>query len=89
MNGETGIGNENAELMVPVDANSGDIGGFGIGSEFAWQWQAYAGYRFTKLFQVTAGYRRVSMDYGKGESDNRFVYDMATFGPVVRMGFSF
>jgi len=67
----------------------GDIGGFGIGSDFAWQLQAYAGYRFTKLFQLTAGYRYLSMDYDKGESTNRFIYDMDTFGPVLRMGFNF
>ena len=67
----------------------GDIGGFGIGSDFAWQLQAYAGYRFTKLFQVTAGYRYLSMDYDKGESTTRFIYNMDTFGPVVRMGFNF
>ena len=36
---------------------SGDLGGFGVGSDFTWQLQAYAGYRFAKLFQLTAGYR--------------------------------
>jgi hypothetical protein len=66
-----------------------DIGGFGMGSDFAWQLQAYAGYRFTKLFQVTAGYRYLSMDYDKGESSTRFIYNMDTFGPVIRMGFNF
>jgi hypothetical protein len=33
------------------------MSGFGIGSEFAWQVQAYAGYRFSRLFQITGGYR--------------------------------
>jgi len=67
----------------------GDIGGFGIGSDFAWQLQAYAGYRFTKLFQLTAGYRYLSMDYDKGESTTRFIYNMDTFGPELKMGFNF
>jgi hypothetical protein len=67
----------------------GDMGGFGVGSDFAWQIQAYAGYRFSKLFQLTGGYRVLSVDYNKGSSDNRFLYDMSTFGPVVRFGFNF
>jgi hypothetical protein len=67
----------------------GDIGGFGVGSDFAWQIQAYAGYRFSKLFQVTAGYRILGMDYEKGSGENRFKYDMDIFGAVVRFGFNF
>jgi hypothetical protein len=67
----------------------GDIGGFSIGSDFAWQMQAYGGYRFSKLFQVTAGYRVISVDYKNGSGENRFLYDIDTFGPVVRFGFNF
>jgi hypothetical protein len=67
----------------------GDIGGFGIGSDLSWQIQAYAGYRFSKLFQLTGGYRFIDMDYDKGSSDDRFMYNMSTFGPVVRFGFNF
>ena len=66
----------------------GEIGGFGIGSDFAWQIQAYAGYRFSKLFQITGGYRVISLDYSKGEGENRFLYDIDTFGPVIRFGFN-
>jgi hypothetical protein len=67
----------------------GEIGGFGIGSGFAWQVQAYAGYRFSKLFQLTGGYRVIGIDYDKGSGNDRFLYDMDTFGPVVRLGFNF
>jgi hypothetical protein len=67
----------------------GDIGGFGVGSDFAWQLQAYAGYRFSKLFQLTGGYRIIAMDYDKGLDAERFVYKVDTFGPVIRMGFNF
>lgn len=67
----------------------GDIGGFGIGSDFAWQIQGYAGYRFSKLFQLTGGYRYIGMDYDNGSGNSRFLYDMDTFGPVVRLGFNF
>ncbi|HTE23282.1 hypothetical protein [Flavitalea sp.] len=67
----------------------GDIGGFGVGSDFAWQVQAYAGYRFSKLFQITAGYRVLGMNYDKGNDENRFLYDMNIFGPVLKFGFNF
>jgi len=67
----------------------GDFGGFGIGSDFTWQVQAYAGYGFSKLFQLTAGYRVIGVDYDKGTGLNRFVYDIITFGPVVRLGLNF
>jgi len=67
----------------------GDIGGFGIGSDLTWQLQGYAGYRFGKVFQLTAGYRYLSVNYDKGVDSERFVFNMASFGPVVRFGFNF
>jgi len=66
----------------------GEIGGFGIGSDLAWQIQAYAGYRFSKLFQITGGYRIISLDYESGSGENRFMYDVNTSGPVLRLGFN-
>ncbi len=67
----------------------GEIGGFGIGSDFAWQVQAIAGYRFSKLFDMSLGYRIISLDYQDGDGAKAFVYDVNTFGPMVRFGFSF
>lgn len=67
----------------------GEIGGFGIGSDLAWQIQAYAGYRFSKLFQITGGYRIISLDYENGNGQDRFMYNVDTSGPVVRFGFNF
>jgi hypothetical protein len=67
----------------------GDLGGFGIGSDFTWQLQAYAGYRFSKLFQLTAGYRILGIDYDKGTGKERFIFNMNEFGPVLRIGFNF
>jgi hypothetical protein len=67
----------------------GDFGGFGVGSDFTWQLQAYAGYRFSKVFQLTAGYRILGVNYDKGSNADRFIYKVDTFGPVLRMGFNF
>jgi len=67
----------------------GEIGGFGIGSDLAWQVHAYAGYRFSKLFEMTGGYRYISLDYETGSGQDRFKYDVDTSGPVIRFGFNF
>lgn len=67
----------------------GDLGGFGVGSDFTYQLQAYAGYRFNKVFQLTAGYRFLSTDYKKQLDYSQFVFDMNESGPVIRFGFNF
>jgi hypothetical protein len=67
----------------------GDMGGFGVGSDFTWQLQAYAGYQFTKLFQLTAGYRILYTDFASGEAPKDFVFKVNEFGPVIRFGFNF
>jgi hypothetical protein len=67
----------------------GDIGGFGIGSDFTWQMQVYAGYKFSRLFQLTAGYRLLSTNYDKGSGSEQFIFDIDEFGPVIRFGFNF
>jgi hypothetical protein len=66
-----------------------DIGGFGIGSEFAWQAQLDVGYRFSKLFQLGLGYRFIGIDYEKGSESDRFLYDVDTYGPALKFGFNF
>jgi hypothetical protein len=66
-----------------------DIGGFGIGSKFAWQIQADFGYRFSKLFHATIGYRDIDVNYENGNDSERFLYNIATFGPVIRLRFNF
>lgn len=67
-----------------------DLGGFGIGSQDTYQVQIYGGYRFSKLFQATAGYRALSIDYvSEAGGSERFNYDVKTTGPVLRLGFNF
>jgi hypothetical protein len=60
-----------------------------VGSDLTWQLQAYAGYRFGKVFQLTAGYRILSIDYDKVVDKERFIYNVDTFGSVLRFGFNF
>jgi hypothetical protein len=63
----------------------GDIGGFGIGSDFAWQAQAVLRWQATPTFGLLAAYRYFDMDYEK----DRFKYDMATSGPALGVVFTF
>lgn len=67
----------------------GNLGGFGIGSELFWQLQANAVWRSSPRTQWSFGYRIIDIDYDRGQGLDRFVYDMATFGPVVKFGFRF
>jgi hypothetical protein len=66
-----------------------EVGGFGIGSDLAMQAQITAGYRFSKLFDMNVGFRAISLDYESGDGGKTFIYDITTFGPMLRFGFSF
>jgi hypothetical protein len=67
-----------------------DIGGFGIGSQFAWQLQPDIFYRASKLLQFGIGYRAISMNYNNNKSgSDYFLYDMQEYGPQIRIGFNF
>jgi hypothetical protein len=65
----------------------GDIGGFGVGSEFSWQ--AIGGYGFEFgtyqgiTFSGVIGYRALSVDYVQGEGRQRYEFDMLQHGPVL------
>jgi hypothetical protein len=67
----------------------GNVGGFGAGSDLMWQIMADVGYRPSEAWFFTFGYRVIDFDYDQGSGSDRFVYDMQTFGPVLRLGFTF
>ncbi len=67
----------------------GNVGGFSVGSKFYWQMQAYVGYRVSEIFTLSAGYRLIDINYESGTGSDRFLYDVNTFGPVIRFGFTF
>lgn len=60
-----------------------DFGGFGIGSDYAWQINPFAGYQFSKLFEVNAAFRWNGMKYETGSGDELFIYDMTLYGPSI------
>jgi hypothetical protein len=67
----------------------GAVGGFGVGSDFAWQVFPQIGYRFGSLFELTGGFRAITMDYEDGSGNEKFVYDLTTYGPQLGARFHF
>jgi hypothetical protein len=69
----------------------GDVGGFGIGSQFAWQIRPTVAYRISKHWSVGAAYWALGMDYVSGEvgDGDYFKYDVTTFGPEIGFGYTF
>jgi hypothetical protein len=64
-----------------------DIGGFGLGSELAWNTVARVDYRMSASFALTLGYRVFDVKYEDGEGDDKFVYDTRMMGPLLAMTF--
>jgi hypothetical protein len=69
-------------------AGEANIGGFGVGSDFTWNVQAFVGYRTTLFGQDTTfalGYRALSQDYDDGD----FEWDVTMHGPVLGVAVRF
>jgi hypothetical protein len=60
----------------------GDVGGFGVGSasDFSWQVVAGMGYRITDRTTLSAGYRKLDIDYKAGDDAE---LDMTLEGPFA------
>lgn len=67
----------------------GDVGGFGVGSELAWQGIATLRWQATPSFGVLAAYRYIDMDYEDGDGNAAFIYDVSISGPALGFVFTF
>ena len=71
----------------------GDIGGFGVGSDFQWMATGLVTYRFGLLgddnARFGAGYRAIHQDYSDGSGANKFEWDVTLHGPVFALGIEF
>jgi opacity protein-like surface antigen len=63
----------------------GDVGGFGVGSEFSWNVYGGVGYRFTSWLSATLGYRYMHVDYDK----DGFLMNVNVQGFLLGLGFRF
>jgi hypothetical protein len=66
-----------------------DVGGFGVGSDFAWNASALLGYRFGSSWAAELGYRVLSLDFEKGSGSDQLAYDLTMSGPIIGVSFSF
>ncbi len=66
-------------------AAQGDVGGFGVGSEIAWNTQATVGVNFSRNVFGELGYRYMYVDYDQ----NDFLYQMNSYGLFAGLGFKF
>jgi len=67
----------------------GDIGGFGVGSDFAWNVVARFNWNFSENMFAAFGYRILDMDYENGSGNNLFAYDVAQSGPIAGIAWRF
>ena len=67
----------------------GDIGGFGAGSDFAWQLFPVIGVDVGKRSTLGVGYRVIGMDYQTGSGNQLFKYDVITQAFVLGAAFHF
>lgn len=66
-------------------AAKSDIGGFSVGSDFAWTLQATVGYNFNERYSLELGYRYLHTDY----TNNAFTYDIANGGIYTSLNIKF
>jgi hypothetical protein len=67
----------------------GDLGGFGIGSDFTWHASAFANWKVSEHGSVLLGYRHLDVDYDDGSGSSRFRWDVAEGGPAAGFAWRF
>jgi hypothetical protein len=69
----------------------GDIGGFGVGSDFSWQVSAFFDYRFgkSKRHSLVLGWRHLDWDYKADGGGRNFELDTYMTGPIIGARFRF
>lgn len=65
----------------------GDIGGFGIGSDFAWQGLGLVEWQPFENVSFLAGYRALDINYEDGSGNDYFNFDATIHGPMLGVNF--
>lgn len=63
----------------------GDVGGFGVSSDFTWQAYVGLGWQMTRRSTLALGYRGLGTDYSHGD----FGSDTVSHGPLLGIQFTF
>jgi len=67
----------------------GDVGGFGVGSDSAWQFVSRFNWQLGDSLVMIFGYRVIDVDYDDGANAERVVFDVRSSGPVVGFGWRY
>ena len=72
----------------------GSVGGFGVGSHFAWSAIGLVGYRFKfiKKFhrqRIAWVFERWDQNYDTGSGDDKFEFDATMYGPIMGLAIGF
>jgi len=67
----------------------GDIGGFGVSSDFTWQALGLIDFQPWRHVAILAGYRAIGVDYASGSGSEKFTYDVTIHGPVAGIDIRF
>lgn len=65
----------------------GDIGGFDIGSDFAWHLSLHGQWRLGKLVSAISGFRVIDVKYDSGSGSDFFLMDVTVQGPMAGVTF--
>ncbi len=86
-----------AKLVLPISEHwqfqiNGDVGGFGVSSDFTWSTTAAFGFNF-EFFDLPAtvllGYRGMGWDYSDGSGNDEFAFDVTQHGPLLGLSLHF
>lgn len=66
-----------------------DVGGFGVGSDLAWQAMAHFDWQIGKHWGAAFGYVALDMDYETGDGADFFHYDILGAGPFAAVTYRF
>jgi hypothetical protein len=66
---------------------TGDIGGFGVGSDLTWQGAGIIDWQPFKYVSFIGGYRAIYVDYESGSGSNLFKFDATMHGPLIGVNF--
>jgi hypothetical protein len=67
----------------------GDIGGFGVGSDFAWHVTAHFDWHTSDSFSVLLGWRILDVDFEDGGNNGLASLDLQEGGPAIGVAWSF
>jgi hypothetical protein len=67
----------------------GDIGGFGVSSDFTWMLRVGASWFPTRWFGLRFGWIWLDTDFEEGSGADRFVWDLLQDGPYFALAFRF